>query len=178
MEYNNNNSDNSESEKKEESPKSPEGTPEVNFEKCVQDLAKAKNDYLYLQAEFDNYRKNAIKERSQYIKYAGERLIVELLGVHDNFERALQSFTNNPDDPFFKGMELIRTQFKTVLEQSGVTEVPADGKAFDPNIHEALSSEESESVEPGTITKVFRKAYKLHDKLIRPAQVVVATKKP
>lgn len=174
MENNNNGSDHSESEKKEEAPKSPD----VNFEKCVQDLAKAKNDYLYLQAEFDNYRKNALKERSQYIKYAGERLIVELLGVHDNFERALQSFTNSPDDPFFKGMELIRAQFKTVLEQAGVSEVPADGIAFDPNVHEALSSEESESVEPGTITKVFRKAYKLHDKLIRPAQVVVATKKP
>lgn len=166
----NNGSDNSGSPKEE--------TPAVSLEKCLQDLAKAKNDYLYLHAEFDNYRKNAIKERSQYLKYAGERLVVELLGVHDNFERALQSFKNNPDDPFFKGMELIKAQMKTVLEQFGVSEVPAESKPFDPMMHEALSNEETDAAEPGTITKVFRKAYKLHDKLIRPAQVVVATKKP
>ncbi|OQW52437.1 MAG: hypothetical protein A4S09_08775 [Proteobacteria bacterium SG_bin7] len=174
----NNGSENSESLKNEETPKaSPEATADTGLEKYIQDLAKAKSDYLYLHAEFDNYRKNAIKERSQYLKYAGERMIVELLGVHDNFERALQSFKNSPDDPFFKGMDLIKTQFKTVLEQFGVVEVPAEGKPFDPMVHEALSSEESETVEPGTVTKVFRKAYKLHDRLIRPAQVVVATKK-
>ena len=160
-----------------EAPKT-EGTEPSQLEKCQQDLAKAKSDYLYLHAEFDNYRKNAIKERSQYLKYAGERMVVELLGVHDNFERALQAFKNNPDDPFYKGMELIGTQLRTVLEQFGVNEVPAEGKPFDPMMHEALSSEETDAAEPGTVTKVFRKAYKLHDKLVRPAQVVVAAKKP
>jgi molecular chaperone GrpE len=74
-------------------------------------------------------------------------------------------------------MDLIRGQFKSVLEQFGVSEVPAEGKPFDPTVHEALSSEETDAAEPGTITKVFRKAYKLHDKLIRPAQVVVAAAK-
>ncbi len=143
----------------------------------AEELAKAKSDYLYLHAEFDNYRKNAIKERSQYLKYANERLLVELLAVNDNFERAITSFKGASDDPFFKGMELIRTQMKTIFEQFGVNEVPSEGKPFDPMVHEALSSEESDSVEPGIITRVFRRAYKLHDKLIRPAQVVVATKK-
>ncbi len=147
------------------------------LEKALENLAKAKNDYLYLHAEFDNYRKNAIKERSQYLKYANERMAVELLSVYDNFERALQAFNGASEDPFFKGMELIRSQLKTVFEQFGITEVPSEGKVFDPAVHEALSSEESETIESGHITKVFRRAYKLHDKLIRPAQVVVATKK-
>lgn len=149
----------------------------VSVEKLQEDLNKIKNDYLYLQAEFDNYRKNAIKERSQYLKYAAERVVVEILSVLDNFERALNSFKGEADDPFKKGMELIKIQLRSVLEQSGVTEIASEGKPFDPLVHEALSSEETEEHEPGIVTRVFRKAFKLHDKLIRPAQVVVAKKK-
>ena len=149
----------------------------VNIEKLQEECNKIKNDFLYLQAEFDNYRKNAIKERSQYLKYAAERVVVEILAVLDNFERALNSFKGEENDPFRKGMDLIKIQLRSVLEQSGVTEVISEGKPFDPLVHEALSSEETDEHEPGMVTRVFRKAFKLHDKLIRPAQVVVAKKK-
>lgn len=141
----------------------------------LQEAEKFKNEYLYLRAEFDNYRKNAIKERSDLIKYGAERLIHELLDVVDTFDRALET-PATPDnvESFRQGMELTATNLKGVLSRFGVKEENPVGQAFDPNRHEALSSEESSEIEPNHISKVFKKAYVLHDKLIRPAQVIVA----
>jgi molecular chaperone GrpE len=142
------------------------------------DLAKAKSDHLYLMAEFDNYRKRTIKERSDLTKYAGERAFIEMLSVLDNFERAIEvQITADTAEVFKKGVVLIVDEFKSALDKFGVTAMHSDGQAFDPNIHEALGSEESDSVPPGHVTKVFRKPYKLHDKVIRPGQVVVAKPK-
>lgn len=138
-------------------------------------VEKFKNDYLYLRAEFDNFRRNVIKERSELIKYGAERLLVDVLGVLDNFERALEIKATPESLPnFVKGIEMTQTELKNVLQKFGVSEVHSQGQPFDPAIHEALSSEESSSVKPGHITRVFKKPYKLHDKLIRPGQVVVA----
>ncbi|MDZ4662567.1 MAG: nucleotide exchange factor GrpE [Pseudomonadota bacterium] len=141
------------------------------------ELDKIKSDYLYLQAEFDNYRKQVMKERSQLLKYGSERVLVEVLNVLDNFQRALATGQSASLDSLQKGMELISVQLKTVLEHFGISEVPSEGQKFDPMAHEALSSEESDAVPAGHILRVFRKAYNLHDKLIRPAQVVVAKEK-
>lgn len=136
---------------------------------------KAKNDYLYLRAEFDNYRRNVVKERSDLVKYGSERLIVDILGVLDNFERALE-MKPTPENlaNYVKGIEMTQQELKNVLAKFGVTEVPAQGVQFDPNLHEALSSEETDSVKPGFISRVFKKPYKLFDKIIRPGQVIVA----
>jgi molecular chaperone GrpE len=136
-------------------------------------LSKAKNDYLYLMADFDNYRKNAIKERSELIKFGSERIIRDLLSIVDNFERAMENDANQ--EKFLEGIKMIHQEMKSFLQKAGVTELPAEGLAFDPSAHEALSSEPTDSVPAGHVSRVFKKAYKLHDRLIRPAQVVVAT---
>lgn len=137
---------------------------------------KSKNDYLYLLAEFDNYRKNAIKERSDLTKYGSERFVREFLGVYDNIERALESeLTPDTIDKFKQGVQMIATELRTLLQRHGVEEVKAEGQAFDPTKHEALSGEPREDMPVGHVSKVFKKAYKMHDKLIRPAQVTVST---
>lgn len=139
---------------------------------------KFKNEFLYLRAEFENYKKQVAKERSDLRKYGAERLIVDLLGVLDVFELALASeITPETLANFRKGVEMTATELKNVLQRHGVTEIPSENQKFDPAVHEALSSEETNEVPPGTITKVFKKPYKLHDRLIRPGQVVVAKEK-
>lgn len=136
---------------------------------------KYKNDFLYLRAEFENYKRNVLKERSELLKYGSERVIVDVLGVLDNFERALEAKVS-PENlgNFVKGIEMTHQELKNVLTKNGVSEVPAIGLAFDPSIHEALSSEETDSVKPGHISRVFKKPYKLHDKVVRTGQVIVA----
>jgi len=137
-----------------------------------------KNDYLYLRAEFENFKKHNIKERSDLRKYGSERLAADLLNVLDIFETALttdvtpESFSN-----FRKGIEMTAAELRAVLNRHGITEVPSKGQPFDPALHEALSSEETNDSAPGTITQVFKKPYKLHDRVIRPGQVVVAKAK-
>ena len=140
-----------------------------------EELAKMKNEYLYLRAEFDNYRKNAIKERSQLIKFGTEPLIRELLDVVDNFDRALEMEVNESNvESFEQGMKMTASELKGVLQKFGVSEQDPTGQPFDPNMHEALSSEPTDQVQSGCVYTVYKKAYLLHEKLIRPAQVVVA----
>lgn len=138
-------------------------------------VEKYKNDYLYLRAEFDNYRRNVIKERSDLLKYGSERLVIEILDVLDNFERALE-IKATPENlaTYTKGIEMTQQELKSALQKFGVSEVPAQGEPFNPAVHEALSSEETDQVQPGFICRVFKKPYKLHDKVIRPGQVIVA----
>ncbi len=139
------------------------------------ELAKAKNDILYLRADFDNYRKSVIKERSDLVKFGAERVFIELLEVLDNFERALQTeLTPETIAVYKEGVELTRNEFKKSLEKFGVREIACEGVAFDPTLHEAISSEETSAMPAGHIARVFKTAYKLHDRVIRPAQVVVA----
>ncbi|MBV2167404.1 MAG: nucleotide exchange factor GrpE [Bdellovibrio sp.] len=147
------------------------------IQKLQEQAEKFKNDYLYLRAEFENYKRNAIKERSDLMKYGGERFIRELLEVVDNFERALQVNVGAENFNTYKqGVELTAQELKSLLQRNAVTEVPSHGTPFDPMVHEALGAEPSEQVAPGHILRVFKKPYKLHDKLIRPGQVVVAKK--
>lgn len=146
----------------------------ADVKKLQEQSEKFKNDFLYLRAEFENYKKHAIKERSDLIKYAGERMAKDLLGVLDNFERALSTNVTAENFTTFKqGVEMTANELRTALGRHGITEVKTEGQ-FDPNVHEALSSEKTTAVPAGHIARVFQKAYKMHDKLIRPAQVVVA----
>lgn len=145
---------------------------------AAQELAdKFKNEYLYLRAEFENYKRNVIKERSDLLKFGSERLAKDVIGVLDNFERALTSPVG-PDtwQNFVQGVELTAKQLKEVLHKNGIQEVPSLNVPFDPMSHEALGSEPTTETPEGHITKTFAKAYKLHDKIIRPAQVIVARK--
>lgn len=143
------------------------------------ELEKVKKDYLYLAADFDNYRKNAIKERSDLTKYGAERFIREFLDVFDNFERALDAeVTSDNIETFRKGVKMIAGEFRQLLQKHSVEEVKSDGAAFDPTKHEALGSEPRDDMPTGHVARTFKKAYKLHDKLLRPAQVTVATAPP
>jgi molecular chaperone GrpE len=138
---------------------------------------KWKNDYLYLRAEFDTYKRNAIKERSEIQKYGSERVLVEVLNILDNFERALAVKVSPENiDTYVKGVEMTAHELRNLVAKFGVSEVPCHGQAFDPSFHEALSSEETQEVPEGHISKVLKKPYKLHDKVIRPGQVIVAKK--
>lgn len=168
------NGDQSQSDESEQK-KDEKGSQDVGHEACKSDLEKAKAEYLYLKAEFDTYRRNAIRERSDLIKYNGERVLTDLLSIYDNFERALQTEAKDSNfESFRQGVRLIGEELKTFFSKHGVVEIPSQGAPFDPNVHEALSAEPTNDMAPGHITRVFRKAFKYHDKLLRTGQVVVA----
>ena len=153
------------------------GNGDSELQKALDQAEKYKNDFLYLRAEFENYKRNAIKERSDMMKYGSERFIRDFLEIVDNFERALETkVTAENFQTFRQGVEMTAHELKNLLQKHSVSEVPSAGAAFDPTVHEALGSEPSQEVEPGYITKVFKKPYKLHDKVIRTGQVVVAVK--
>lgn len=146
------------------------------LELAIEDAAKWKNDFLYLKAEFENYKRNALKERSELLKFGTERIARDLLDVVDNFERALQThLTAETLQTYKMGIEMTAKELKDLLSKHGVQEIPSEGQPFNPSFHEALSSEPTTAVPHGHISKVFKKPYKLHDKVIRTGQVVVAT---
>jgi len=148
------------------------------IETLKEELNKSKSDILYLKAEFDNYKRNSIKERSDLIKFGSERLAFDLLSVLDNFDRALQSTTSKENlDAVIKGIELTAKELKAVLQKHNINEFAATGDSFDPALHEALTTEETTEIDEGKVFRVFRKGYKFHDKILRVAQVVVSKKK-
>ncbi len=155
-----------------------EPSSELSEDALREELEKAKNDYLYLRAEFDNHRRQAIKERSELIRFAGERLAKDLLETLDIFDSALVAEVNEANfKNFVSGIELTAQQLRSTLAKHQIMELPSLGAIFDPNLHEALSSEVTTAVPVGHVSRVFKKAYKFHDKVIRPAQVVVAKEK-
>jgi len=128
--------------------------------------------YLRLAADFQNYKRRVEKERSDIYAYANEKLVVELLDVIDNFERALEHSGEN--ESFAEGMNMIFKQFKGVLEKSGVEEIIATGEPFDPNYHHAVLTGSSAEHESGNVIQVLQKGYLLNKKVIRPSMVKVA----
>ncbi|MBU0515083.1 MAG: nucleotide exchange factor GrpE [Proteobacteria bacterium] len=130
--------------------------------------------YLRACADLENYRKRAERERLEYLKYANEALIKELLIVSDNLCRALEhADTEANAAPLKEGVEMTLKGLMGVLARFGVKEVEALGCPFDPNHHEAVSVRESDQAENNMVTDVAQKGYLLHDRLIRPAMVVV-----
>ena len=157
-----------------------ESSPDTNFTKQLEDLQqqveKFKNDYLYLRAEFDNYKKHVIKERADLMKYGSEGLILAMVSLLDNFERALETKVS-PENlkTYVEGVEMTAKEFRSTLAKFGAAPVESIGKTFDPAIHEAIGSEPTKEFKPGTVTRVLKKPYKLHDKVLRPGQVIVAS---
>jgi molecular chaperone GrpE len=135
--------------------------------------------YVRVVADFDNYKKRAARERTDAVKYANESLLEKILPVIDNFEAALAAANNaggSNVDSLKQGVSMIHTQLKGVLGESGLEEVDAMNKPFDPNLHEAVSQQPVEDVPEGQVVQQLRKGYKLKDRLIRPAMVVVSKK--
>jgi molecular chaperone GrpE len=137
---------------------------------------KLRDQALRARADFDNFRKRAEREKTDYFKYALGGVVQNLLPVVDNFQRALDADTSNIDD-FRTGIEMIAKQLADVLQKAGVTEVEATG-TFNPMFHEAVMREETTDVPSHTILSVLQKGYRLNDRLLRPALVKVAVGGP
>ena len=129
---------------------------------------------LRTAAEFDNYRKRMDRERRDLAEYTAGEAIKDLLPIIDNLERALQA--SALDDPLRKGVELIHKQMLEILRRRGVTPIEALGADFDPNVHEAVTQEESAQHREGEVMEELQRGYKVGDRLLRPAMVKVATR--
>lgn len=150
-----------------------EKTEEKSEEKTEEKADDGNEKYVRLMAEFQNYKKRVAKEKNDIREYATEKLVMELLPVLDNFERALAASAEDDPAGYAKGMELIFTQMVTELQKSGLAEVEAEGQDFDPTKHNAVMTEENGELESGKVSKVLQKGYALNDKVIRPSMVAV-----
>lgn len=143
-----------------------------------QRVAEYKDKMLRAAAELENVRRRTAKEVDDAKKFGIERILKDLLPVFDNFERALAHGKADDADPkaFMEGVEMVLGQLKGALERNGVTPFPSLGERFDPNLHEAIHSKETDEADPGTVVEEFQRGYKIHGRLARPAMVIVATK--
>src|SRR6266496_2130428 len=151
------------------------------FEELKSRAAKADEYWerlLRTTADFDNFKKRAGRERQDAVKFANEALMQKLLTVLDSFEMALAAAQAGPGDgqSLQAGIAMTQQQLRNVLAEAGLEEVDAAGQAFDPNLHEAVSQQETDAVPEGHIAQQLRKGYKLRERLLRPASVVVAKK--
>ena len=139
------------------------------------DLERFRDLALRSQADFENYRKRSIREREDAVKYANFSLVEKLVPVLDSFELGLQAAkANEAATPIVSGMEMVRRQLEDVLHQFGVEGMDATGHPFDPNLHEAVAQEPSAEVPEGSVVRQLRKGYRLRDRLVRAALVVVS----
>lgn len=139
-----------------------------------QDILKWKELAMRTAADMENFRKRASREREESMRYANQSLLEDLLPILDNFDMGMQAASQEEGSMIFIGMDMVRKQLNEFLTNAGVKEVDAEGKEFDPNLHEAVSQEESEDAKEGTVLRVMRRGYMLRDRLLRPATVVVA----
>ena len=156
---------------------SPDATPDgeiadVDFQA---EAAKLKDLALRARADLDNFRKRSLREKEDAIRYANNGLLEKLLPVIDNFELGLDAARNATDAAsVLQGMSMVQRQLQDFIRSQGLEEVPADGEAFDPNKHDAVSQEFSAEVPEGKVIRQVRKGYKLKDRLLRAASVIVS----
>ena len=144
-------------------------------EELTRKLTEMQDKYIRLSAEFDNYRKRTLREKIELSRTGGESVIISLLPVVDDFDRAIVSMGDTDDCTAIKqGLELINIKLYAFLKQNGVTEIKAINEPFNPDIHEAVTSTpvDDESLK-GMVIEVIRKGYTLHEKVIRFPKVVV-----
>ena len=147
-------------------------------EVLMQQLAEANDRNLRLMAEFDNYRRRTAKEQLELIETANGKLLEKLSEVQDNFERAFASENKAKDlEAFEKGMQMIYNQFAKILTDAGLEQIDPTGAEFDPNCHEALMQQPSETIPEGHVVAVFQKGYKLKNKILKTAKVIVSSGK-
>ncbi len=148
---------------------------ETNEARLERELAEMKDKYLRLSAEFDNYRKRTLKERMDMLKTASEEVLLGLLQVIDNFERALKNMETSQDvEAIRQGVELIYKNFVNFLAQKGMKEIDALNAPFDTDLHEAITKIPAPTDDlKGKVVDVIEKGYKLHDKVSRYAKVVI-----
>jgi len=159
--------------------KSEEQAPTESAEDVLKaELAAANDRTLRLMAEFDNFRRRSAKEQLDLIETANGKLLEKLSEVQDNFERAFAAENKAKDlEAFEKGMQMIYNQFSKVLTDAGLEQIDPTGKEFDPNMHEALMQQPSETIPEGHVVTVFQKGYKLKNKILKTAKVIVSSGK-
>lgn len=145
------------------------------MEEMQQKYGELNDSYLRLHAEFDNFRKRTLKEKSDLIKSGGERVLLDIVSLVDDFERALGVLHQSEDkEAMLAGMDLIYTKFLTFLKQHGVNEVEAIGQPFDADTFEAVTTiPAQEESQKGMVVDCIQKGYKLNDKIIRFPKVIV-----
>lgn len=132
-----------------------------------------------VQAEFENFRKRMMREQTDVVKRAGERIVLSLLPVIDNLERALDhAVEQGTGEEFLTGVEMVLGQLRDILGKEGVEALDPFGSQFDANRHQAVGQQEDLEVPEGTVVEVYQKGYTMHERVIRSAMVVVATGGP
>ena len=148
------------------------------LQKKIQDLEgqvkEKEGKYLYLYADFENFKKRSVKERSDLIKFGWESAARELLQTLDNLERALAHTPAGTDQNLVNGLTMVLEEFKSTLKKQGVTEIQSLNQAFDPHFHEAVGQEPS-SAPAGTIIKEHLRGYTLHGRLLRASRVILSS---
>ena len=147
--------------------------PEAELEQVTRERDEYLDSLQRLKAEFDNYRKRAAREQTELISRAAERLVKELLPVLDDLERALDAVEEHEEAELEEGVRLVHRALSDALAKEGLAEIPTDGK-FDPHVHDALLTQPDDDRESGDVLDVLQKGYRLGDKVLRPARVIVA----
>jgi len=155
-------------------PAEPETSEEGAFAQLQGDLERFRDLALRSQADFDNFRKRAAREKEDALKYANSSLLERLIPIIDNFELGLAAAGSAENSPILAGMSMVGKQLNDFLAESGVTPIDATGQAFDPNLHEAIAHERNPKVPEGGVIRQVRKGFKLKDRLLRPANVIVS----
>lgn len=153
-----------------------EQVPRAELDKVKDDLSKAKDALLRTAADFDNFRKRQRREMEDNKKFATEKVLLELLPVLDNLQRALGAAKDAPADAagIVQGVKMVADQFRSVMESQGLKGFDSVGQVFDPMKHEAVSERDAEEVPAGHVVEEFQRGYMLHDRVVRPAMVVVS----
>jgi molecular chaperone GrpE len=151
----------------------PEEPEEVDVEALIAERDEYLDHLKRVAAEFENYRKRAARDQESLAARAAERLVGELLPVLDDLERALQAAEEHEEAKLEEGVRLVHRQLAETLRRQGLEEVPTDG-SFDPHVHEALMARPDEEQESGAILDVVQKGYRIGERVIRPARVIVA----
>jgi molecular chaperone GrpE len=140
------------------------------------DLDRFRDLALRSQADFENYKKRSAREKEEAIKYANSSLLERLVSIIDNFELGLAAAKEQGEQsPIYSGMVLVQKQLNDLLAENGLQPIEAEGKAFDPNVHEAIAHEPSDQVREGTVLRQASRGYRFKDRLLRPAKVVVSS---
>ncbi len=154
----------------------PELTLEEMVEKLTGELAQARAELTYRDADIVNLRRRHSQERGDLLRHGGRALANRLLPVLDNFDRALEAIPEEADDSVAQGISLTRQSFWAALEAEGVTIIESAGQTFDPNLHEAITTLPASEEHPaGVVIDVLETGYMLHDRVLRPARVVVTS---
>ena len=167
-----------------DSPREPETTPHEpaspvasELEAHLAEAERNRDEYLAdlqrLAAEFENYRKRAARDQERLVAHAHERLVRELLPVLDDLGRTLEAAERHEEAALVEGVRLVEQSLRKALEKEGLAEIPTDGP-FDPHVHEALLSKPRDGADSGSVLEVVQRGYRLGDKVVRPARVIVA----